>query len=172
MMNITIPKPCEENWNSMLPSENGRFCLNCQKTVVDFSSKTKAEIKAFFNQATGKICGRFKSTQLTEKKNHKLPKKRCQLFLLALYGVFGSFLFTSCSEAPSKKHLTGKVKIEHTEQDSIINTAIKDSIPAKNECTKKVTKKNPSSTLSPTDTSVFVPLHNDYILGEVPIDLD
>jgi hypothetical protein len=34
---INIPKPCHENWHSMTPKEQGRFCGSCDKIVVDFS---------------------------------------------------------------------------------------------------------------------------------------
>lgn len=37
---LNIAKPCREEWQNMTPNELGRHCQNCQKTVVDFSSKT------------------------------------------------------------------------------------------------------------------------------------
>ena len=65
-MNISIKKPCHENWNEMTPNEQGAFCGKCVKTVVDFSTKTIDEIKDFFNSTTEeKVCGRFETTQLT-----------------------------------------------------------------------------------------------------------
>jgi hypothetical protein len=45
---LHIPTPCSENWNDMTSNEQGRFCQNCQKTVIDFSSKTDKEIFDFF----------------------------------------------------------------------------------------------------------------------------
>jgi hypothetical protein len=36
-MKISIPQPCQENWNQMSPQEKGRFCSVCEKCVVDLS---------------------------------------------------------------------------------------------------------------------------------------
>ena len=41
---LTIPESCTENWDKMTPNENGRFCLSCSKTVVDFTSMLPNEI--------------------------------------------------------------------------------------------------------------------------------
>lgn len=32
---IQIPTSCQEKWDEMLPVEQGRFCLSCQKKVID-----------------------------------------------------------------------------------------------------------------------------------------
>jgi hypothetical protein len=36
-LRLNIPAPCTQAWNEMLPENNGRFCLSCQKKVIDFS---------------------------------------------------------------------------------------------------------------------------------------
>jgi hypothetical protein len=62
---LRIASPCHESWAAMTPTSTGRHCAACQKTVVDFSQKTDAEILAFFEQAgTGKTCGRFRAEQV------------------------------------------------------------------------------------------------------------
>lgn len=48
----------------MLEEEKGKFCLACQKTVVDFSKMTNQQIIDYLNNATGKICGRVAKHQL------------------------------------------------------------------------------------------------------------
>ena len=49
----------------MSPVANGRHCAACQKTVVDFTLKTDAEILAHLAiAANGPICGRFAAGQL------------------------------------------------------------------------------------------------------------
>lgn len=57
---ITIVNPCSENWDSMQLDTVGRFCQSCQKSVIDFSSKSDDEIKSFLKDKHGeKLCGRF-----------------------------------------------------------------------------------------------------------------
>jgi CarboxypepD_reg-like domain len=61
---LSIPNPCSENWNNMIPQEKGRFCDTCQKCVVDFTAMTDAAVLDYFNKNNGKICGRFDKRQL------------------------------------------------------------------------------------------------------------
>jgi hypothetical protein len=48
----------------MTPAGPDRHCAACQKTVIDFSLKSDAEILAYFAQATGETCGRLRRDQL------------------------------------------------------------------------------------------------------------
>ncbi|MCC6762799.1 MAG: carboxypeptidase-like regulatory domain-containing protein [Chitinophagaceae bacterium] len=61
---VHIPKPCHENWQHMTPAEKGRFCGQCQKTVVDFTTMTDDEVLDTLQAATGNTCGRFLAQQL------------------------------------------------------------------------------------------------------------
>lgn len=61
---VHIPKPCHENWQHMTPAEKGRFCGQCQKTVVDFTTMTDDEVLDTLQAATGNTCGRFLIQQL------------------------------------------------------------------------------------------------------------
>ncbi len=114
---ISIPEPCHEDWNKMTPKENGRFCMSCSKTVVDFTSMMPEEIQHFFiqNQNNG-ICGRFKNSQLetiiiqipnqvvhTQTNYHKM-------FLLALFVAMGTTLF-SCQTKDGNKQKIDKIEI-------------------------------------------------------------
>jgi hypothetical protein len=61
---IKVADPCHENWDKMLAEERGKFCLSCQKTVVDFSRMTNDDIINYFEQNAGKsICGRIAKYQ-------------------------------------------------------------------------------------------------------------
>lgn len=141
-MKVSINKPCHENWNAMEPNEKGAFCLSCQKSVVDFSTKTTQEIKSFFKSITDteKVCGRFKSEQLTELsfddfferfRKWILPKK----VAVVMFFVFGLTLF-SC-QTTKQEPLMGAVAIEET----IIpenNTMLKGKVAYSEDTTKKV----------------------------------
>lgn len=62
---INIKTPCGERWNEMQTAPDGRFCLACQKTVVDFTGMSDAEMVEFFKKAAGqRICGRLRSDQI------------------------------------------------------------------------------------------------------------
>jgi len=60
---VNIPEPCHEDWNKMTPKEQGRHCASCNKTVIDFTTKTDEQIIKTF-ETEGKLCGRFKTQQL------------------------------------------------------------------------------------------------------------
>ncbi len=61
---IDIPQPCDQQWNKMTPNYGGRFCLQCEKTVIDFTHKTDREIAKLYKANNGKLCGRFFPSQL------------------------------------------------------------------------------------------------------------
>jgi hypothetical protein len=46
-------------WDDMQPSENGRFCSQCQKQVFDLTNCSIDEVRAL-QQKHGKICGSIK----------------------------------------------------------------------------------------------------------------
>jgi hypothetical protein len=103
-LQISIPKPCHENWDRMTPQEQGRFCDSCCKTVIDFSGKSTSEIWKILKQNENeKICGRFRNDQLNKPVRIELSYEPfrnrlnySQSFFLSLLIVFGSTLF-SCT---------------------------------------------------------------------------
>lgn len=114
---ITIPEPCHENWDKMTPNENGRFCLSCSKTVVDFTSMLPEEIQHFFIQnQNNKICGRFRKSQL-DSVTIQIPNNVLysqtnyyKMFLLALFIAMGTTLF-SCADKEGKKQKIDKIEV-------------------------------------------------------------
>jgi hypothetical protein len=119
-MEISIQKPCHENWDAMTPNEQGAFCGKCVKTVVDFSNKSIEEIKAFFiGKQNEKVCGRFEKTQLTslsfdafynEFKGFHFTKR----FAVIVYFTFGMWLFnTSAGVAQTQQPIKGDVQVDH-----------------------------------------------------------
>lgn len=112
---ISIPEPCHQDWDKMSPKDNGRFCLSCSKTVVDFTSMLPEEIQHYFisNQ---NICGKFKNTQLDEI-TIQIPSQVFytqthyhKMFLLALFVAMGSSLF-SCQDKNGNKQKIDKVEV-------------------------------------------------------------
>ena len=70
---LSIPRPCHENWDAMKPSEKGKFCASCQKTVIDFTEMNDRQIAEFFKRPPSSVCGRFQEVQLN--RNIEIPRK-------------------------------------------------------------------------------------------------
>lgn len=92
-LRVHIPAPCAESWDAMTPTGLGRHCTACQKTVVDFTQKTDAEILAILRQATGSTCGRLRPDQLDRPLVMPTPAPRWRTWVgaaLAIGGVAGA----------------------------------------------------------------------------------
>ncbi|MBB4800334.1 hypothetical protein HNP37_000373 [Flavobacterium nitrogenifigens] len=139
---ITIPEPCHEDWNKMSPNENGRFCMSCSKTVVDFTSMLPEEIQHFFIQNKNeKICGRFKKSQL-DSITIQIPNRVLysqthyrKIFLLALFVAMGTTLF-SCQGKDGAKQKIEKVEI--TDESSQLDSPIGKARISKNDSTNEI----------------------------------
>ena len=113
MLLLSIPTPCHENWEAMLPNEQGAFCNACAKTVVDFTGMSDDEVKQYFLQHRGqKTCGRFDTAQVAAPGidlpalfSSSLPywKK----FLAAVIIAFGSLLTSCANNALGEPRITG-----------------------------------------------------------------
>lgn len=108
MLNISIPKPCHEDWNAMTPTKQGAFCAVCTKEVMDFSNMSDDAVKNYFLLNAGKkTCGRFRKSQLKGLNivvdeqliytNIAMWKK----FLAVVVICFGAF-FSSCTDIKGK----------------------------------------------------------------------
>ncbi|WP_460552988.1 carboxypeptidase-like regulatory domain-containing protein [Hymenobacter daeguensis] len=90
---LHIPQPCAESWDAMTPTSAGRHCAACQKTVVDFTLKTDAEILAYLATAAGgRTCGRFAAGQLErplQRAAPAAPTARWRAWLAAVVAVWG-----------------------------------------------------------------------------------
>jgi hypothetical protein len=86
-LTLSIPTPCTEDWNNMTPDKNGKFCASCQKTVVDFSRMSDAELIEYFYDFKGSTCGRFNKKQVNKPLTERFvakPQKRWAWALSAL----------------------------------------------------------------------------------------
>lgn len=63
-LTIQIPQPCHERWDEMQPTEQGRFCASCQKTVIDYTALSDRELVQLLSKAPETSCGRFLNEQL------------------------------------------------------------------------------------------------------------
>lgn len=75
----------------MKPTEIGRLCGSCQKTVVDFTAMSDAEVMRFMAQQTGNACGRFRADQLNRplRTYSSVSHRQRRLLSLLTAGLFG-----------------------------------------------------------------------------------
>lgn len=104
---IYIPEPCHVSWKKMTPQEQGRHCAVCDKVVVDFSKKTKAEISNYLDEnADQKVCGRFGVNQLDQQAQMKVFRKPSNFFnknwKFAFMAFLGLFAISRKAEAQGK----------------------------------------------------------------------
>ena len=62
---IFIDKPCTESWEAMTPTEQGKHCMKCCKTVVDFSNWETADIITYISKSSQNVCGQVNAAQVT-----------------------------------------------------------------------------------------------------------
>jgi hypothetical protein len=106
---ISIPKPCHENWENMDVAEKGRFCGSCEKQVIDFSSMSDRDIAQFFKKpSTGSVCGRFNDGQLN--RDIDIPRKRIPWLRYFFQVTIPALLFSRASAQGGKPPKVDRVQ--------------------------------------------------------------
>lgn len=111
---LSIPTPCQEDWNQMIPEGNNKHCQKCSTLIVDFTQMSDREIKDFFENHQGRICGRMTKRQ-TEKIYSSYSEEKTTSFYLPR--IAASWLLVSwLSLSPTVN--AQELKPEMTEQVS------------------------------------------------------
>jgi hypothetical protein len=56
---ITIPKPCDADWDSMVGNDQVRFCEHCNLHVNNLSSMTRLDAMRLVARSKGRLCVRY-----------------------------------------------------------------------------------------------------------------
>ncbi|MDQ6527573.1 hypothetical protein [Flavobacterium sp. LHD-85] len=127
---LEIASPCSENFDKMIPNENGSFCNSCMKNVIDLSKKSNSEVAKFIAENKNQsICARLKTTQLDEQFDYNETSK---ISTLKYAAVAASLLLASNLSAQEKEPIkteisypkpdvykVGKVAYNHTSNEEI-----------------------------------------------------
>ena len=178
-MKVNIFEPCPANWDHMQIKLNARHCEQCDKSVVDFTQKSRAEIISYLlDNPNGSVCGRM-SQQQFDIKEEDLPElisilsqakhRHNAFFILA---IVCSNLFYSCESTPKDNTQTiGKAKIEHRDE---VTTGM--MIPTTTEDTVKHKKNHKSTTQIPQvrefkgEVSIM-PVPEPPVKGGIPLEV-
>lgn len=155
MKNIKVPNPCSENWESMSPQEQGRFCMACSKCVIDFTQKQPEEIQYILAEKKSKhICGRFYSHQLNKADRpedlkayllNRIPSYfQSNRILLSLFS-FIVFL-AGCSKQKEACTTTTGALVSDAETDTLENNnfVMGEPLAIENDSVAKIYKKDSS----------------------------
>ena len=63
-MGIPKPKHCDQDWLDMTPTEGGRVCGKCEKTIVDFTKMKWNQIDSIQKENNNGVCGMYTNRQL------------------------------------------------------------------------------------------------------------
>lgn len=117
---LSIPKPCSENWDDMRPVQGGRHCQQCAKKVVDFTSYGDAELARYLQRQSGQICGQVRTDQLN--RTILIPKSPTRLQTWRATGILLAGMFLTQSSA-AQSEVISPISIE---QDVRISTTSTD----------------------------------------------
>lgn len=143
---IAISDPCQEDWDKMTNSQEGKFCQSCQKNVIDFSNKTEKEIYQILKNTNGNMCGKFNALQLdttlvvdTKPKwlQYLLKMKVAFITILTFFTSFPSKILHAKAATyitSEKKNIQNKEKIllEDEKEKIIAGKVVKHNTPVAN----------------------------------------
>lgn len=112
-MKVTVPQPCDADWDKMTPEQQGRFCSTCQTCVVDFTVFTDKELVDYLKNARHKVCGNFTDKQLGRELKVDKPIPNLHVYKWAA----GIALLAGVVK-PLNAQVVDTVKTEWTEVDS------------------------------------------------------
>lgn len=140
---LRIDEPCNENWASMTPNEQGRYCDSCQKSVIDFTHLTDNEILKMISANPNGLCGQFRESQLNRKvvetklsgKNSKLNALVAGIMVATGAGTVSAQSTDTTTYHPivviDEKHPTGPVcirTITNETREVVVNVIVMDSL--------------------------------------------
>ncbi len=98
-MKLDLVFPCNQDMNKMTDTEKGKFCSQCDKEVIDFTTWEKDDILQYLSK--NKSCGMFKNEQLDRIKNnsvvHIRPQKSFIKRMIASVSIV-LFTLTACDD--------------------------------------------------------------------------
>jgi TonB family protein len=134
-MKVQINEPCPANWDKMQIKLHARHCEQCDKSVIDFTQKSRAEIITFLlENPNGSVCGRMNRQQfdILEEDLPELisiisqPRFRANAFLIL--AIVCSSLFQSCESKPAQTKPKDKPKTELKDTDPLGKIKVKETV--------------------------------------------
>jgi len=107
---ITVPEPCNADWESMIGNDQVRFCEHCNLHVTNLSSMTRQEAIHFVARSKGRLCVRYlqrpNGGKLTKQMTQQLQRIGWRISRVAA-GAFTATLSLSTVAAQSTSSPSG-----------------------------------------------------------------
>jgi len=104
-LTLLLTSPCAQVWEEMQPAGTGRYCDQCNKNIVDLTSKSDVELIRFFKNKNENVCGRLLSSQLN--RELVMPVSKPSWNWLVPFAV-GAFAFS-----PARAQQLKPVVVDH-----------------------------------------------------------
>src|SRR5882724_539159 len=123
---ITIPAPCDADWDSMIGNDQMRFCEHCNLHVTDLSAMTRQAAMRLVARSKGRVCVRFIQrpdggilTRTVPEKLHRISRRASRIAAGAFTATLS--LASAAAQMPGPKTaLSGATQItQGTQQDRI-----------------------------------------------------
>lgn len=111
-LQIRIPTSCHENWDTMTPTEIGKFCSSCQKEVIDFSRMSDQEIRRILNSSKETPCGRFNTNQIERPLVAEVPVNRSLTWMKYVASLLLAFQGTNAISQTTNTTINPKIEDE------------------------------------------------------------
>lgn len=100
-MPLSPDSPCHEQWSSLTPNGDGRFCQKCDKTVVDMTQLTRRQAEKLVLAAGGNLCGRLRVAPNGAPVFRPEPPQKAGLLSAATMGLLAACGSTTDAETSS-----------------------------------------------------------------------
>ena len=117
---LQVKDSCSADWNKMTSQEQGRFCGQCKKIVVDFSQMNDQEIVDQIKKASKGLCGRFYEDQLLRELDATVSFAKNPIWRGGWSGIAAGLLLVgslSFHVAQAQNKLTGEVVVVQTKTE-------------------------------------------------------
>lgn len=128
-INLSQLKRCDQQWEKMTPTDKGRICGKCEKTIIDFRSFSPIQIAQMHTFSPEPVCGLYTSHQLAKPERFSVKRKKgWRTLYLGLLGLFYT------TNLPGQE-IPDTIKTVQTQRDY---NAAPDSIPPHQSITSQV----------------------------------
>jgi len=160
---ISIPEGCSQSWKQMTPTNQGRHCEQCCKSVIDFTKMTNGQIIDYMS-VKNNVCGRFGAGQIDSVNNQLdiTDKTGFQWKILVTSLTFaGLFSFTKLNAKPT--HTLGLHFVVNANKESKLT---KDTLLRRTSKEKQQLKRaRQLLQVKGTKTTSLVDDNGEFILG-------